>query len=275
MREGVRSGDACPGPRQRRGHVHRLAGADRRASRSAPRSPQAASGAPGPPIPSSSSGCVPIDGPLPLEDNSFDVVWASEVIEHVADTGRWLSEVRRVLKPGGRLLLTTPSHGRLRVALGGIERFSAAARGPPAPVHASVAHASCCASSASARSASALPAGRLSGGGCCSRVLCVDRGLRLGHQRARPRSTRAAARTGARAAPRGAAPLRRSSWPNADPGVGVTRLPVDRGRQRLTRLGALAQRCVRVGQVPVAAAQPSGPARRPSCSSATAAPGSP
>jgi SAM-dependent methyltransferase len=67
---------------------------------------------------------APVDGPLPLEDNSFDVVWSSEVIEHVADTARWLSEVRRVLVPRGRLLLTTPSHGRLRVALGGIERFS-------------------------------------------------------------------------------------------------------------------------------------------------------
>jgi SAM-dependent methyltransferase len=67
---------------------------------------------------------VPIDGPLPFADNSFDLVWASEVIEHVADTARWLSEVRRVLVPGGRLLLSTPSHGRLRVALGGIERFS-------------------------------------------------------------------------------------------------------------------------------------------------------
>lgn len=67
---------------------------------------------------------VPIDGPLPFEDNSFDLVWASEVIEHVTDTARWLSEVRRVLAPGGRLLVTTPSHGRLRVALGGVERFS-------------------------------------------------------------------------------------------------------------------------------------------------------
>lgn len=67
---------------------------------------------------------TPIDGPLALEDNAFDLVWASEVIEHIADTGRWLSEVRRVLTPGGRLLLTTPAHGRVRVALGGVERFS-------------------------------------------------------------------------------------------------------------------------------------------------------
>jgi SAM-dependent methyltransferase len=67
---------------------------------------------------------VPFDGPLPLEDSAFDLVWASEVIEHVADTARWLSEVRRVLAPGGRLLLTTPSHGRLRILAGGLERYS-------------------------------------------------------------------------------------------------------------------------------------------------------
>jgi ubiquinone/menaquinone biosynthesis C-methylase UbiE len=67
---------------------------------------------------------VPIDGPLPFEDGSFDVVWASEVIEHVADTARWLSELRRVLVPRGRLALTTPDHGRLRLAVGGIERYS-------------------------------------------------------------------------------------------------------------------------------------------------------
>ncbi|MGP0047828.1 MAG: class I SAM-dependent methyltransferase [Solirubrobacteraceae bacterium] len=67
---------------------------------------------------------VPIEGPLPLDDASFDVVWSSEVIEHVADTARWLSEVRRVLAPCGRLLLTTPSHGRLRLAVHGIESYS-------------------------------------------------------------------------------------------------------------------------------------------------------
>ena len=67
---------------------------------------------------------VTIEGPLPFGDSAFDLLWASEVIEHIADTARWLSEVRRVLAPGGRLLLTTPSHGRLRLALGGAERFS-------------------------------------------------------------------------------------------------------------------------------------------------------
>jgi ubiquinone/menaquinone biosynthesis C-methylase UbiE len=67
---------------------------------------------------------VAIDRPLPFEDCVFDVAWAGEVIEHIADTARWLSEVRRVLVPAGRLLVTTPSHGRLRLLLGGIERFS-------------------------------------------------------------------------------------------------------------------------------------------------------
>ena len=47
-----------------------------------------------------------IDGPLPFGDSSFDMVWASEVIEHVADTARWLSEVRRVLVPRARLPAT-------------------------------------------------------------------------------------------------------------------------------------------------------------------------
>jgi SAM-dependent methyltransferase len=55
-------------------------------------------------------------GPLPLEDSSMDVVWAGEVIEHVADTDAWLSEVRRVLRSGGRLLVSTPWHGRLKTA---------------------------------------------------------------------------------------------------------------------------------------------------------------
>ncbi len=67
---------------------------------------------------------VPFDGELPFEDGAFELVWASEVIEHVADTARWLSEVQRVLAPRGRLLVTTPSHDRARVARYGIAAFS-------------------------------------------------------------------------------------------------------------------------------------------------------
>lgn len=54
------------------------------------------------------------DAPWPFEVAQFDAVWAGEVIEHVADTTGWLSELRRVLAPGGALLLSTPDHGLLR-----------------------------------------------------------------------------------------------------------------------------------------------------------------
>jgi 2-polyprenyl-3-methyl-5-hydroxy-6-metoxy-1,4-benzoquinol methylase len=62
------------------------------------------------------------EGAWDLADACFDVVWAGEVIEHVADTAAWLSEVRRVLRSGGRLLLSTPAHApllRARLALSG------------------------------------------------------------------------------------------------------------------------------------------------------------
>ena len=56
---------------------------------------------------------IPLCGPWPLADARFDLVWAGETIEHVVDTAAWLSEVRRVLRPGGSLLLSTPAHGRV------------------------------------------------------------------------------------------------------------------------------------------------------------------
>ena len=63
------------------------------------------------------------DGDLPLEDRSIALVWCSEVIEHVADTLSLLREVERVLAPGGRALITTPSHGRFQGALLALARF--------------------------------------------------------------------------------------------------------------------------------------------------------
>ena len=54
--------------------------------------------------------------PLPFDEEAFDVVWAGEVLEHVADVVGLLAELRRVLRWGGRLLVTTPWHGRVVIA---------------------------------------------------------------------------------------------------------------------------------------------------------------
>jgi ubiquinone/menaquinone biosynthesis C-methylase UbiE len=62
---------------------------------------------------------------LPAPDAYFDLVWCSEVLEHVLDTAAVLSEARRVLRTGGLMLVTTPAHGRLRrlaLAVAGWER---------------------------------------------------------------------------------------------------------------------------------------------------------
>ena len=48
------------------------------------------------------------DGTLPVEDGSFDAVLSSEVLEHVEDPRTYLAESFRVLRPGGRMLLSTP-----------------------------------------------------------------------------------------------------------------------------------------------------------------------
>ncbi|NKE47099.1 methyltransferase domain-containing protein [Roseomonas frigidaquae] len=45
---------------------------------------------------------------LPLEDASIDLVVSFETLEHLPDQVRFLSEVRRVLRPGGMFLVSTP-----------------------------------------------------------------------------------------------------------------------------------------------------------------------
>ena len=46
---------------------------------------------------------------LPYEDNTFDLVTAFDVVEHMDDDLAGLREMRRVLQPGGRVLLFVPT----------------------------------------------------------------------------------------------------------------------------------------------------------------------
>jgi SAM-dependent methyltransferase len=47
---------------------------------------------------------------LPFGDGTFDVVSAFDVVEHCADDARAVSELQRVLVPGGRMLLSVPAY---------------------------------------------------------------------------------------------------------------------------------------------------------------------
>ncbi|MBT3611844.1 MAG: class I SAM-dependent methyltransferase [Flavobacteriales bacterium] len=44
-----------------------------------------------------------------IEDNSVDFVVTFQVIEHIKDDKMFLQEIHRVLKPGGKVILTTPN----------------------------------------------------------------------------------------------------------------------------------------------------------------------
>jgi SAM-dependent methyltransferase len=48
--------------------------------------------------------------PYPFRDGVFDQVRAIHVIEHVADVIRTMEEFHRLLKPGGRVVLSTPHY---------------------------------------------------------------------------------------------------------------------------------------------------------------------
>ncbi len=47
---------------------------------------------------------------LPFSDDSFDIVYSSNVLEHVLDPGQVLREAVRVLKPGGTLQIVCPNY---------------------------------------------------------------------------------------------------------------------------------------------------------------------
>ena len=58
-------------------------------------------------------GGIDLNRRLPYSDATFDVVYSTEVIEHVEGHRNFLREAARVLKPGGWLVLTTPNVHRI------------------------------------------------------------------------------------------------------------------------------------------------------------------
>ena len=59
---------------------------------------------------------------LPFESNTFDFVFCGDIIEHLYNPNHLLKEVSRILKPHGKVLITTPNlgawHARLLLLLG-------------------------------------------------------------------------------------------------------------------------------------------------------------
>jgi ubiquinone/menaquinone biosynthesis C-methylase UbiE len=54
---------------------------------------------------------------LPFPDESFDFLFATEVVEHVLEPQRWLAELVRVLARGGKVQLSTPNYGGITLPL--------------------------------------------------------------------------------------------------------------------------------------------------------------
>lgn len=64
---------------------------------------------------------------LPFDDNSFDHVLCTEVLEHVSEPAAFLLEIKRALRQGGTLILTVPWSARLHHLPNDYYRFTPAA----------------------------------------------------------------------------------------------------------------------------------------------------
>lgn len=54
---------------------------------------------------------------LPFKKNSFDVIIASEIMEHVSDPKLFISQLMKALKPSGKLIITTPYDEKIQYYL--------------------------------------------------------------------------------------------------------------------------------------------------------------
>ena len=52
---------------------------------------------------------VDVNKKLPFKKNYFDLIWCSEVIEHLDNPKKSLNDFRRILKKNGKMILTTPN----------------------------------------------------------------------------------------------------------------------------------------------------------------------
>ena len=77
-----------------------------------------------------SLACVNVSAlELPFADDSFDVVIASEVMEHIPTDGQALKEVARVTRPGGSVVVTVPRWWPERVCWALSKEYHSAAGG--------------------------------------------------------------------------------------------------------------------------------------------------
>lgn len=68
---------------------------------------------------------VPFDGAsIPFPDASFDIVLCTEVLEHSPEPMALILEMKRVLRPGGKLIATVPFSARVHYAPYDFHRFS-------------------------------------------------------------------------------------------------------------------------------------------------------
>ena len=85
-------------------------------------------------------GCLVLKGSvysLPFPDGAFDEVIFSQVIEHIPPKPQIMGEIRRVMKPGGRLIIGTPDYDRITWVI--LEHFYNAIK-PEAYAHEHIAH---------------------------------------------------------------------------------------------------------------------------------------
>lgn len=69
---------------------------------------------------------------LPFDDDSFDYIVSIEGIEHIENQFHFVRECYRVLRPGGRLFLTTPNVSSLESRLGFL--ITGVHENPPGPI---------------------------------------------------------------------------------------------------------------------------------------------